>query len=96
MKTVTRVQVQLKFRQLELLKRMAAERGVSVSELVREGVSDFLRDRRVEEANRRDLAKSARGRFASGLGNLSERHDDYLGGRPDAGIRRHPRAPRRS
>lgn len=76
---MVRTQVQLTDSQVQVLKRMAAERGVSIAELIRQSLEHFLRtagnaDR--EERARRALA--AAGRFRSGLGDLAAEHDRYL------------------
>jgi len=76
---VVRIQVQLTEEQLASLKRLAARRGVSVSELVRQGVDAVLRGPQAEQERlRRERARAAAGRFRSGLGDLAEAHDRYL------------------
>jgi hypothetical protein len=75
---MVRTQVQLTKEQAAELKRLALERGVSVAELVREGVDRVLRESRSlsrEERKRRALTIRA---FPSGVTDLSERHDDYF------------------
>jgi len=64
--------------QISWLRMEASARGVSVSQLIREGVALFRsREERIpEEKKRRALA--AVGRFFSNLSDVSERHDDYL------------------
>jgi hypothetical protein len=75
-----RMQVQLTEQQLSLLRHEAAERGTSVAALVREAVDRVLkrpaRGASLEERKRRAIA--AAGRFHSGLGDVSVRHDDYF------------------
>lgn len=76
---MVRTQVQLTDDQMRTLKRLAAERGISVAELVRQGVDLLVRHAGVgnhEEQRRRALA--ATGRFRSGLGDLATEHDRYL------------------
>ena len=73
------MQVQLTEEQAAALKSLAARRGVSVSELIRQGVDTILRGPQLEERARRERARAVAGRFASGLGDLAERHDRYLG-----------------
>jgi hypothetical protein len=77
---VNRTQVQLTDAQTEALRRLANERGVSIAELVREGVDLLLRSAAspmsYEERTRRMLELS--GRFSSAVGDLSTRHDDYF------------------
>ncbi|MGH7543440.1 MAG: ribbon-helix-helix protein, CopG family [Gemmatimonadota bacterium] len=74
-----RTQVQLTEEQLEALRREAAHRSVSVSEVVRLAIDTWvLADHRPprDELKRRALA--AAGRFASGEADVAARHDDYL------------------
>jgi hypothetical protein len=77
---MTRTQVQLTESQVEALKRLARTRGVSIAELVREGVDLLLRSAgstlSYDERTRRMLELS--GRYNSGLRDLSTRHDDYF------------------
>jgi hypothetical protein len=77
---VNRTQVQLTDRQTEALRALAKERGVPIAELVREGVDLLLRRSgnhvSYEERTRRMLEAS--GKFNSGVGDLSSRHDDYF------------------
>ena len=76
---MVRTQVQLTDDQMRTLKRMAAELGVSLAELVRQGVDLLVKHAGVddqEEQRRRALA--AAGRFRSGLGDLAIEHDRYL------------------
>jgi len=74
-----RTQIQLSEEQMKSLKRLAAERQVSVAELVRQGVDVVLgaaAGERMEEKRRRAI--SVAGRFHSGVRDLSTRHDDYV------------------
>ncbi|MBW2066971.1 MAG: ribbon-helix-helix protein, CopG family [Deltaproteobacteria bacterium] len=73
-----RTQVQLEEEQIQWLKAKARERGVSVSQLIREGVALFRahEDRLPEEKKKRAFA--AIGRFSSDVHDVSERHDEYL------------------
>jgi len=75
-----RMQIQLTDQQLSLLRHEAAERGTSVAALVRDAVDRALkrpaRGASLEERKRRAIA--AAGRFHSGLGDVSARHDDYF------------------
>ncbi len=75
---MVRTQVQLTEDQLRQLKRLAAERGVSIAELVREGVDAVLQSSGVDITERRRRAIAAIGCFRSGKTDVSERHDDYL------------------
>ena len=76
---MVRTQVQLTEAQMRMVKRLARERGVSVAELIRQGVDLFARSAGTlddEEQSRRALAVA--GRFRSGLGDLAAEHDRYL------------------
>ena len=77
---VNRTQVQLTEKQTEALRQLAHDRGVSIAELVREGVELLLRSTgkalSYDERTRRILELS--GRYNSGIRDLSTRHDDYL------------------
>lgn len=73
-----RTQIQIEEEQMEWLRSKAREKGVSLSQLIRESLEHFRElDRRLpEEKKRRALVAS--GRFSSGKTDISERHDDYL------------------
>jgi hypothetical protein len=74
-----RTQVQLTEEQTRLLRQLAAERGVSVAELVREAVEAMVRaGSGVPPEERRRRALEAVGRFASGRRDVGSRHDEYL------------------
>jgi|1186.fasta_scaffold1121373_2 hypothetical protein len=72
-----RTQMQLRQDQVRALKRRAAERGVSMAELIRDAI-DLALDREDEDA-KWERALSVVGKFASGGGDIAERHDEYLG-----------------
>jgi hypothetical protein len=76
-----RTQVQLTEKQVRELKRIAAARGTSLAEVVRDAVDGAIRAGgvavdREEMVNR---ALSIVGRFRSGIRDTSVRHDKYLG-----------------
>jgi len=75
---MVRTQIQVQEDQLNWLRVEASARGVSVSQLIREGIALFRarEERFPEEKKKRGLA--AVGRFSSNLSDVSERHDDYL------------------
>jgi hypothetical protein len=77
---VERTQISLEPDQADRLRRLAKERGVSMAHLVREAVDQayggpLAPPTRAELGER---ALSAIGCGHSGLGDVSERHDDYL------------------
>ena len=76
---MVRTQVQLPEDDLAELRRLAAEEGVSVSELVRRGVKQVL------DANRKpsreelwERAMKVAGKYRSGKHDIGRRNDDYL------------------
>jgi hypothetical protein len=73
-----RTQIQLSEEQHARLRALAAERGISVAELVREGVDRVLEgsDRKRLWARLREVLGSHRDR--DGAADVSERHDAYL------------------
>jgi hypothetical protein len=71
-----RVQVQLTDEQLSALKRHASASGEGLALLVRRAVDAWLLNE--ERTHQRQRALDAIGGFHSGLGDLAERHDDYL------------------
>ena len=76
---VIRTQIQLTGHQATELKRLAAEKGVSMASLIREAVDELLRNRNRpswDEIVERAIA--AIGACSSGVGDLSDRHDDYF------------------
>jgi hypothetical protein len=75
-----RTQISFEPEQADRLRRLAAERGVSMAHLVREAV-DRMYGGALAPPTRAELwarALSAVGCGHSGLGDVSERHDDYL------------------
>ena len=76
---MVRTQIQLTDKQSHELKRLAAERRISVAELIRQATEGLLRDSsKVSGADRRQRALAAAGRFRSGERDLSTRHDHHL------------------
>jgi hypothetical protein len=73
---MVRTQIQLTEEQAREVKQLAAERGVSVANVIRDAV-----DRELEEkgrAARWERARRAIGKYRSGLGDVAEEHDKYL------------------
>ncbi len=74
-----RTQIQLTESQMEQLKALARQRGVAVAALIREGADLVIRSSgAVDQEERKRRAIEAAGRFHSGLGDLAEKHDQYL------------------
>jgi hypothetical protein len=76
MSTLTMNPMQIHFRpaQVETARAVASRRGVSFAELVRQALDNFLAETPVEE----DPLWNIIGSFDSGLGDLAEKHDEYL------------------
>ena len=73
-----RTQIQIKEAQVQWLRMKAAERGISVSELIRESI-EFYREREDRvPGDKKMRALAAVGRFSSGRTDVSEDHDRYL------------------
>lgn len=72
-----RTQISLTEEQHRRLRSEADRRGLSMAAVIREAVDRLLRER---QRNRARLAAAA-GVADSGLGDLAERHDHYLGTR---------------
>jgi predicted transcriptional regulator len=71
-----RTQIQLPEDTMRAIKRLAAQRKTSIAALVREAVEALVTGQRVASADdRRARARAAAGRFRSGRGDLSLRHD---------------------
>jgi Arc/MetJ-type ribon-helix-helix transcriptional regulator len=76
---MVRTQVQLTEEQADRLRRLAAESGQSVAELVRLGVDLYLSSRNQPTQDERIArALALAGRFSSGLKDVSANHDRYL------------------
>ncbi len=74
-----RTQIQLEEAQYRALKERAARQRTSVAELIRRAVRAWLEtSAEVSEEERRRRAIAAAGQFRSGLGDLAEKHDEYL------------------
>jgi len=66
--------VYLRSEQIEPLRWLAERRKVSIAELIRQGVDRILAEVPAEE----DPLWNIIGTFDSGLGNLAEKHDEYI------------------
>lgn len=73
---MVRTQMQLTEEQARALKEIAAERGVSMAELVRESVERTIGEAEQKEKWRKALAIT--GRYRSGLSDVSTEHDKYF------------------
>jgi hypothetical protein len=73
---VIRTQISLTAEQMEALRRVAAERGVSIAAVIRDAVDEVIDGGDWPERRRRALA--AAGRFSSGRTDVSVDHDEHL------------------
>ena len=77
---MVRTQIQLTEEQVRQIKRLSAERQISMAAIIREGVEHSLRssEHALSHADRIRQALEATGRFRSGSSDGSARHDDHL------------------
>ena len=76
---MTRTQIQLTETQIQRLRRLSAEQGVSMADLVRQSVDKFLAIERFPDRNRQiERALKVAGKFSSGSSDGSTKHDAYL------------------
>lgn len=76
---MVRTQIQLTEVQARKIKRIAAERHVSMAEVIRESVDRYVHDELdADRDSRRERALKAIGSCSSGLKDLARRHDDHL------------------
>lgn len=68
------LQVYLRADQIDALRALAKRRGDSMAGLVREGVDNLLQEVPPEE----DPLLEVVGLYDSGIGDLSEKHDEYI------------------
>jgi hypothetical protein len=74
-----RTQIQLSEKQAKALKEIARRQHVSMAELIRRGVDVIIvSSYAVDPEARKKRAVDAAGRFSSGKGDVSRKHDDYL------------------
>ena len=73
-----RTQIQLTDQQMEALRRRSQRENVSVAELVRRAIDAFARAEPPGRREVRDQAMRAAGRFASGVRDTSNHHDEAL------------------
>lgn len=72
-------QVQFTEEQMVALEELAKRRHLSLVDLIREGVDNLVRSSAIPgNTERKQRALAIAGRFRSGLGDLSKRHDAYL------------------
>lgn len=75
----TRTMVYLDASQMEALRRKARRERVSLAELIRRAVDRYLKPEPVSPPVPRETYEKLIGFFSSGLTDVSERHDHYIG-----------------
>lgn len=74
-----RTQIQLTEAQARKVRRLAASRHVSMAEVIRESVDDYVRNQTDDNLKeKRARALKLVGGFSSGKRDLAEKHDKYL------------------
>ena len=73
-----RTQVQIEEGQIEWLRMKARDKGVSVSQMIRESIDHFKINEERLPTEKKARAMQAVGRFSSDCSDISQRHDDYL------------------
>jgi len=74
-----RTQIQFEKKTYESLKTKSKETGKSISEIVRRSLDQTIESQGCDQKWARAL--NSLGKFASGLDNLAEKHDEHLGDR---------------
>lgn len=76
-----RTQIQLTEAQANRLKSIAARKGISVAEVIRQAVDSVATHAELADPDARyERARRIAGRFRSGSTDISIRHDDHLAG----------------
>ena len=78
---MVRTQVQLTQAQVQALKRMAEQRGLSMAELIRQAIDLFLQQVLASEGDKKqkwEQAMSVVGAFRSDVPDVSLNHDEYF------------------
>ena len=76
---MVRTQIQFQKKTYESLKTKSKETGKSISEIVRRSLDQTIESQECDQKWARAL--NSLGKFASGLDNLAEKHDEHLGAR---------------
>ena len=76
---MVRTQIQLTEEQSRRLRAIAANEGVSLAEMIRRSIDQFVRTRsQISQAEKRKRALAVVGKYTSGVGDVSIEHDRYL------------------
>lgn len=76
---MVRTQIQLTEEQAKKVKKIAAHKGVPMAEVIRDAIDGAIRsDTLTVTEDRRRRALDIIGKFRSGKGDVSKKHDAYL------------------
>jgi Arc/MetJ-type ribon-helix-helix transcriptional regulator len=76
---MVRTQVQLTEKQMAMVRQIAAQRNISMSEVIRQGLDYYLHHSIAIDRNERvRRALEVTGKFRSGFTDVSEHHDEHL------------------
>ena len=76
---MAQTQIELTEEQVATLKQLAKQRQISLPDLIQEGIDALLQPVCIAgKEERKQRAMAIAGRFRSGLGDLSQRHDVYF------------------
>ncbi len=73
-----RTQIQLEENQMQWLRETAHKKGVSMSQLIRDSISLFRKQK--NDSTDKQKALQAVGSFSSGTSDTARHHDKYLSG----------------
>lgn len=74
-----RTQIQLQEEQMNILKKIALEKQISIAELIRKAVDTIIKSSAATDyEERRKRAIAIAGKFHSGKHDIARRHDKYL------------------
>ncbi|MCL4468680.1 MAG: ribbon-helix-helix protein, CopG family [Deltaproteobacteria bacterium] len=78
---MVRTQIQLTEKQSDLLKKMAMTQTLSIAEIIRQAVDNYIKSNtaiNTEERIKKVLELSEKYNDSEGKRNVSKKHDDYL------------------
>ncbi len=79
--SMVRTQIQLTEKQSDLLKKMAMTQTLSIAEIIRQAVDNYIKSNtaiNTEERIKKVLELSEKYNDSEGKRNVSKKHDDYL------------------
>jgi hypothetical protein len=70
--------IRLTEEQFANLRKTAILRGFSIAKVVRDAIDEFCRNEEAQREDKRKRALEVAGRFRSGRGDVSKKHDAHL------------------